>query len=58
MILVAINNVGLCYDQGKGTPKNPQKAFEMYSKSAEGGYAVAIFNVGVYNFILIFFILL
>jgi len=40
-------NVGIMYEQGIGTSKNPEQAFLWYNKSANQDNAAAQFNVGV-----------
>ncbi|POG74181.1 hypothetical protein GLOIN_2v1578427 [Rhizophagus irregularis DAOM 181602=DAOM 197198] len=42
--------LGYCCDHGCGVTKDEKKAFELYLKSAEGGYKHAIKNVGVRYF--------
>ena len=42
----AMNAVGLCYDSGRGVPKDMAKAIEWYTKAAEKGYSSAMINLG------------
>ena len=39
------NNLGVCYENGQGVPKDLQKAIELYRKSAEQGNEIAINNL-------------
>ena len=41
----AQNNLGICYESGRGTPRNADKAFLWYSKAAESGYSEAQYNL-------------
>ena len=43
----AQNNLGFCYDNGKGVEKDPKQAVYWYQKAAEQGYASAQFNLGL-----------
>lgn len=42
----AQNNLGVMYNYGEGTLKDPKQAFYWYKKSAEQGYATAQYNLG------------
>ncbi len=42
----AIYNLGTCYYNGKGVTRNPERAFELYKKSADMMFPMAIFEVG------------
>lgn len=42
----AINNLAICYQQGKGVEKDLKKAFSLYSLAVSKGDAMAEFNVG------------
>jgi uncharacterized caspase-like protein/TPR repeat protein len=42
----AQNALGYCFDVGLGVAKNSQKAFELYSKAAAAGSAVAMESLG------------
>lgn len=42
----ATYNLGVCYHYGYGTEAEPAKAFEMYLKSADGGYGKGMELVG------------
>ena len=42
----AMNVVGLCYDSGRGVPKDMAKAIEWYTKAAEKGDSNAMINLG------------
>ena len=44
--LIELNNLGYCYQFGIGKRKNEFKAFELYYKSAVGGYSDAQNNLG------------
>ena len=43
----AQNNLGFCYDNGKGVEKDPKQAVYWYQKAAEQGYAGAQFNLAL-----------
>ena len=43
----AQNELGLCYEYGRGIGKNSYKAAEWYRKSAEQGFACAQCNLGL-----------
>lgn len=43
--MYAMNNLGWCYEHGKGVTKDLQKAFELYRKSAELGNRYAMANL-------------
>ena len=43
--LIALNNLGYLHDMGLGVPQNRQRAFELYSQSAELGWAEAMWNL-------------
>ena len=43
----AQNDRGVMYDKGRGVPQNYEKAFELFTKSAEQGHAIAQYNLGV-----------
>lgn len=45
-VTLAIHNLGYAYAEGKGVPKDEQKALEFYLKSAQKGFAESQFNVG------------
>jgi TPR repeat protein len=45
--IYAINNLGVRYSRGDGVKKNPQKAFELYTFSAERGDFLAMYNLGL-----------
>lgn len=40
------NNLGVCYAEGNGLPKNPEKAVECYRKAAEMDYEIGQYNLG------------
>ncbi|KAJ8028478.1 Death ligand signal enhancer [Holothuria leucospilota] len=40
--------LGLCYEQGWGVHSNKRKAAQLYHKSAEKGYPLAIYSMGLY----------
>ena len=42
-------NLGLCYDKGYGTEKNPDIAAQYYEKAAVAGHAMAQLNSGFYH---------
>ena len=42
-----INNLGICYQKGKGTEKNHLKAMQCYLRAARMDYAPAMFNLGL-----------
>ena len=44
----AQNSLGVCYANGTGVKKNPDRALQLYRLSAKGGNAFAIFNLGNY----------
>ena len=44
---VAFCNLGVSYDFGMGTPKDPAEAVRLYTIAAEMGYAEAQFNLGM-----------
>lgn len=44
------NNLGLCFNYGRGVEQDHSKALEWYKKSAEKGFRAAIFNVGISYF--------
>ncbi|KAF0363962.1 SEL1 protein [Gigaspora margarita] len=46
---VAINDVGICYDDGIGVEKDEKKTFEYYMRAAELGNASANYNVGAWK---------
>ena len=46
------NNLGLCFEFGKGTTQNYEKAFEWYLKAAEQGHAKAQYMLGCCYFML------
>ena len=46
-LAVASWNLALCYEAGRGVPKDKNTAFSYYLKSAQGGYAKAQYEVGV-----------
>lgn len=43
---LAINNLAYLYDLGLGVPQDRQKAYELYLRSANSGWAEAMFNIG------------
>ena len=43
----ALNNIGSCYESGKGTRKDGDKAVEHYRKSAEEGCAMGQYNLAI-----------
>lgn len=43
---LATNNLGYLYDLGLGVPQDRQKGYELYLRSAELGWAEAMFNIG------------
>tara|TARA_B110000208_G_C11798370_1_gene440691 strand:- start:37 stop:1668 length:1632 start_codon:yes stop_codon:yes gene_type:complete len=45
--IVAQNNLGFLYENGKGVPINYRLAGNWYRSSAEQGYAVAQYNIGL-----------
>uniref|UniRef100_A0A182N584 Death ligand signal enhancer n=1 Tax=Anopheles dirus TaxID=7168 RepID=A0A182N584_9DIPT len=42
-------NLGICYEQGYGIPKDLRMALECYQLAAELGHPQAIYNVGVFH---------
>jgi TPR repeat protein len=42
----ALNEVGFCYEHGKGVEKNPEEALRYYMESAKRGFIRAQVNVG------------
>ncbi|XP_052894614.1 uncharacterized protein LOC128301964 [Anopheles moucheti] len=42
-------NLGICYEQGYGMPKDMHMALECYQQAAEQGHPQAIYNVGVFH---------
>ncbi|XP_049286176.1 uncharacterized protein LOC125765274 [Anopheles funestus] len=42
-------NLGICYEQGHGMPKDMRMAFECYQQAAEQGHPQAMYNVGVFH---------
>ncbi|MBI3147056.1 MAG: sel1 repeat family protein [Betaproteobacteria bacterium] len=44
--LVAQNNLGECYERGKGIETDPAKAISWYRRAAEAGLAAAQYNLG------------
>ncbi|GBC21857.2 kinase-like domain-containing protein [Rhizophagus irregularis DAOM 181602=DAOM 197198] len=42
-----MNNLAICYENGIGTKKDLEKAFDLYQKAAENGDKEAQFNLGV-----------
>jgi uncharacterized protein len=42
----AQNALGYCFDHGLGVAKNPQKAFELYTRAAAAGSGVAMESLG------------
>ena len=42
----AYQNLGVAYLNGKGVPKNTQKALDMMKKAIDGGSQTAIYNLG------------
>ena len=45
--LVALNNVGLCYELGFGVPSDSTVSFKYFLRAAEQDYSVACYNVGM-----------
>jgi hypothetical protein len=41
-------NLGICYEQGEGTPTDMARAAECYEKAAQLGFAKAQYNYGVF----------
>jgi len=46
-VLQAQYNLGSMYEQGYGTPKNEQEAFQANKKAADQGYAKAQYKIGI-----------
>jgi len=44
--LDGIHNVGLCYDRGRGVPKDPRRAQEWYESAARRGHGLAWLMMG------------
>ena len=44
---VAYHNLAVCYDTGRGTPKNPVEAVRLYKMAAEIGLPNSQFNLGL-----------
>uniref|UniRef100_A0A182MU91 Uncharacterized protein n=1 Tax=Anopheles culicifacies TaxID=139723 RepID=A0A182MU91_9DIPT len=42
-------NLGICFEQGYGMPKDMRMALECYQQAAEQGHPQAIYNVGVFH---------
>uniref|UniRef100_A0A182SPE4 Uncharacterized protein n=1 Tax=Anopheles maculatus TaxID=74869 RepID=A0A182SPE4_9DIPT len=42
-------NLGICFEQGYGMPKDMGMALECYQQAADQGHPQAIFNVGVFH---------
>lgn len=42
-------NLGICFEQGYGMPKDMGMALECYQQAAEQGHPQAIYNVGVFH---------
>lgn len=42
----ALNNLGVCYEQGHGVPKDYDQAFALYKEAADKGYQEAMKNLG------------
>ncbi|XP_035900706.1 uncharacterized protein LOC118506970 [Anopheles stephensi] len=42
-------NLGICFEQGYGMPKDMAMALECYQQAAEQGHPQAIYNVGVFH---------
>ena len=43
-------NLGICYHDGKGVPRDEVEAVKWYRKAAEQGFAAAQFNLGICHF--------
>lgn len=43
----AMNEIGICYLEGKGTPKSESEAYKWFEKAAKGGNPSGICNYGV-----------
>ncbi|KAH3731365.1 sel1 repeat family protein [Pelomyxa schiedti] len=43
----AMNNLGVCYQNGQGVGKDINQAVSLYKKAADAGNATAMFNLGV-----------
>ncbi|KAA6315355.1 Secretory immunoglobulin A-binding protein EsiB, partial [termite gut metagenome] len=41
-------NLGMCYDNGAGTPVDHKLAFEWFKKSSDQGYSLAQHNLGIF----------
>ena len=46
----SINNLGKCYENGHGVPKDRDKAFQLYSEAAEKGHEEAMLNLALMYF--------
>lgn len=44
---LAMNNLGICYENGQGVEQNYQKAVEFYQKAADLGDANGISNFNI-----------
>lgn len=43
----AVFELGICYEEGEGTPPDPRKAQELYEKAAESGHVEAQFRLAM-----------
>jgi len=46
-MLNAVFSLAYCYDNGKGTAKDPRKAAALYKQAADHGHDRALVNLGV-----------
>ena len=47
---MAIEALGSCYDRGDGVPRDTIKAFELFSRAAELGDVLALYNLAWYQY--------